>query len=285
MGRARKLASDIRWRLKPIRWAGKLARRIGRSAARRRAVPAPVPLDAATTALYEQFDRQAYLQLPWRLELPQIDLTELSGLAAGKSFVDISDRYPEAVAGAFADVVNNPQIAAIVNRYFDGEPWLWNAALNYSDPSRQLTDSQMWHFDYGDVRQVHILVYFSDVQPASGPFTFLKTELSDQVSRHPLFIERLTDAELAADYGIDAPAQATKLCGLRGDVFLSDPGRLLHQGARCETPRLVMFISFTTPTPMSKGGRSVMSDASRAALIRARQSRRVAGALPDHVLV
>jgi hypothetical protein len=46
----------------------------------------------------------------------------------------------------------------------------------------------------------------------------------------------------------------------------------------------VMFISFTTPAPMSKGGKSVMSPATRAALLRARRAGRVAGAMPDHVL-
>lgn len=281
MRQVRKLASDLRWRLKPIRWAGKAMYGIGDIGRRSRtALPTP-PIVAG--ALHEQLVRDGYAKLSRSIMPSEIDLTALNGAAAGRSFVDVSDRFPDAFADVFSRVVNDPEIAGLVMRYFDGRPWLWNAALNYSDPSRGLTDSQMWHFDYGDVRQLHIMVYFSDVGPASGPFTFLEGALSDRIKRHPLLIERLADADLAA-YGISPAEQATRLFGKRGDVFLSDPGRLLHQGARCETSRLVMFISFTTPAPMSKGGRATMSAGKRAALVQARQQNRVDGSLPDHVL-
>lgn len=285
MNRVRKLASTLRWRLKPVRWAGKAVYGIGDIGRRGLSLRQLPKRDAAITPLYEQFERDGYAKLPRSIMPPDIDLASLSGVAAGQSFIDVSSRFPDAMADVFSRVVNDPELSAVVLRYFNGRPWLWNAALNYSDPSRGLTDSQMWHFDYGDVRQLHIMVYFSDVGPTSGPFTFLRSELSDRIRRHPLLIERLTDADLAADYGISLPEQATRLFGTRGDVFLNDPGRLLHQGARCETSRLVLFISFTTPAPMSKGGRAVMPPDRRAALVRARQAGCVAGSLPDHVLV
>lgn len=283
MRKIRKLLSDARWRLKPVRWAGRMTRRIARMG-RWRNVAMPPSLSSAPSDMDRRLERHGYLKLPFKLLPPEIDLGSLAGIASGTSFVDISDRFPEAFAEVFGQVVNHPEIASLVMRYFGGDPWLWNAALNYSDPSRELTDSQLWHFDYGDVRQLHAMVYFSDVTDQSGPFTFLDGELSDRVARHPFIIERLTDADLARTYGIRASEQATRLCGQRGEIFLSDPGRLLHQGARCETPRLVMFISFTTPTPMSGGGGSVMSKRKRQALARAHGADCAAGSLPVAVM-
>ena len=288
MGRIRKLASDIKWRLKPVRWAGKALygvaglARLGRRPRAARGVPHPT---MAALQLHERLVREGYVKLPHRVPVPELDLGSLAGSAAGKSFIDVWDRFPEAAGDVFSRIVNDPELSAIVLRYFNGRPWLWHAGLNYSDPSQGLTDSQMWHFDYGDLRQLHIMVYLSKVDVNCGPFTFLRSELSDRVKRHPLLIERLTDADMGDRYGIKLPGQATQLTGEPGDVFLNDPGRLMHQGARCSQPRLVMFISFTTPAPMSKGGSSTMSRERRASLVRARQAGAAAGSLPDDVFL
>lgn len=218
------------------------------------------------------------------MQIPPIALAPLAGTAKGQSFIDVTAQYPELVSRVFADVVNDPVLSGVINGYFDGNPWLWNVALNYSDPSERLSDSQMWHFDYGDVRQLHFMIYFTDVDNQSGPFTFLDVELSDTIERHPLLIERLTDEDLKTGYAIEPQAQAIRLCGKRGDVFLNDPGRLLHQGARCVKPRLVLFISFTTPTPMSKGGNRTISKDMRKKLVVARQAGRINSDVGDHAI-
>jgi hypothetical protein len=90
--------------------------------------------------------------------------------------------------------------------------------------------------------------------------------VSDKVTRHPLVIERKTDENLKAEYGIDAAASVVRLTGKRGDVFVNDPGLLMHQGARCQTERLVLFITFTSRAPMSKGGRATMNAGDRSRL-------------------
>ena len=50
-------------------------------------------------------------------------------------------------------------------------------------------------------------------------------------------------------------SSVNRLIGLKGDVYAADPGVILHQGARCERERLVMFVTFTTHCPLSKAPR------------------------------
>lgn len=280
-GNIRSIVSTLRWRLKPVRWAGRWAgtlTRVSRQTRQRR------PSGGSLPALLGELRQHGHAKYGEPFEIPQVDIAALAGRAKGAAFADVTTEHPDLVARVFANIVNDPVLSNVINGYFDGDPWLWNVALNYSDPSDTLSDSQMWHFDYGDVRQLHFMVYFSDVDETAGPFTFLDAALSDKVDRHPLIIERLTDDDLSQRYEIEAQSQAIRLTGKRGDVFLNDPGRLLHQGARCARPRLVMFVSFTTPTPMSKGGKRTISKDMRAKLVEVRQAGSAGSALADHVI-
>lgn len=249
-----KMASYFRWRVKANRWAAKAVHTL---------TDLPSRLSEQTVAsppspLFDMLAADGYGKLPSRIDVPEIDLAPYAGKAKGKAFIDIAADHQDAVEEAFVKLLADDDIAAMIHGYFDGRPWLWNVALNYSEPSDGLTDSQLWHFDYGDVRQLHLLAYFSDVSEASGPFTFLKVADSKRVTRHPLIIERMTDEELARRFDIDAQGAQVRLTGERGDVFVCDPGRLMHQGARCTATRLVMFATFTSRAPMAKGQKATM---------------------------
>lgn len=259
------MARFLRWRLKPVRWAEKGINTLADLPRRGRATAALPP----ASPLSEAMDRDGYAKLDRTIDIPVLDTAALAGTAQGAAFIDVTPRYREAVTTAFLDLLADPATAGMIMRYFNGRPWLWNVALNYSEAMDAATDSQLWHFDYGDTRQLHLLVYFSDVTEQSGPFTFLPAPCSDRVVRHPLVIERFTDEDLARKFAIDATTSTIRLTGRKGEVFASDPGRLLHQGARCALPRLVMFVSFTTPAPMSRGGRATISPAERQRLGRA----------------
>lgn len=249
------VASFLRWRVKQKRYAVKGLNTV-------RDLPRRLSEKIAPTAPNTQLDAlmaDAYGQLPMQLTIPEIDLSSYAGKAQGAAFIDISPDHPELVESVVTEILGDAGTAAMINGYFDGRPWLWNVALNYSEPRDVLTDSQLWHFDYGDSRQLHFMVYFSDVGDTSGPFTFLKLAESDRVKRHPFIVERMTDEDLAERYAIDVDEKRVRVTGKRGDVYFNDPGRLMHQGARCSTTRLVMFISFTSRTPMTKGGRLAMT--------------------------
>jgi hypothetical protein len=260
---ARAVASFIRWRLKPVRWSAKLLGEALFLPSRILTRPVAARGGDDTVAALEA---NGYAKVASGFEVPPIDVTALAGRAAGKSFVDVGPDHSSALTEAFVRLMRRPGVQETVLRYFGGRPWLWNVALNYSDVSDRMSDSQLWHFDYGDTRQLHFMVYFTDVGLDCGPFTFIDATTSSKVPRHPVVIERFTDRDLAESYGIDVATRAIRLVGSRGDVYVADPGRVMHQGARCERPRLVMFASFTTPAPMSRGGRSTITRARREAL-------------------
>lgn len=275
----RKIASAVRWRLKINRWAVKVFNAILDAPQRLTYSPSP----QMASPLLGAMRSAGYVHLVGKLRVPTIDLSQHAGKALGKPFVNIADQHWDAVVTAFMDLMEEPGVADAVNGYFDGRPFLWNVALNYSDPSQEVTDSQLWHFDYGDVRQLHVTLYFSDVDSQSGPFTFLPLELSEIIRRSPFMIERMTDQDLADQYGIDAQESAVRLIGERGDVYFNDPGRLMHQGARCCKPRLVMFVTFTSPSPMSRGGRKTISTEDRARIAAAYRARQPKGRLAPSV--
>lgn len=181
----------------------------------------------------------------------------------GKSFFDISSLYSTEVNECVVKVLSDSTVSNMISEYFSGEdPWLWNVSLNHSIPKKSLSDSQFWHFDYGDSRQLHIMVYLTKIAEKSGPFSFMPKEISDTIRRNPFFIERLNDVDLMDRYSVDSneKLQAT---GEQGTLYIVDPGVLMHQGARCEEERTVLFITITTSTPYDLGGSSTLSVDSR----------------------
>jgi hypothetical protein len=209
--------------------------------------------------IINEFKLKAFLKLENKLEVPKINLKNLLGKAKDKAFVDIINDYKTEVSDVFISLMKIPGLEDAIAGYFNGKPWLWNCALNYSDPSKAQTSSKMWHFDYGDKKQMHLMIYISDVHLESGPFTFLPLDISKKVKRNLFTIERYTDESLLTVKGVDGIKCQTKLVGDKGDVFIADPGKLMHQGARASKPRLVMFVTFTSPAPTSTGGDSTMS--------------------------
>jgi len=251
----------FRWRLKPPRYLGKFMRsHFGGRGPTTRAES----LRLDRNELYEGLLTRGFGTLSnTSFHLPDVDIAPLAGKAQGVPFYNALPLHWERFKPLICEVLTDSCVADVLVRYFDGKPWLWNVALNYSEASKGgAQESQLWHFDYGDVKQLHAMLYLSDVDFDCGPFTFFPAEVSEKVTRSPLEIERFSDAELQRQFGIDV-ADAIRLTGKRSDCFFADPGRTMHQGARCSKPRLVLFLTFTTTTPMSTGGSHTLGAAHR----------------------
>jgi hypothetical protein len=174
----------------------------------------------------------------------------------GKSVIDVYDYFSDETNVLASEILSDVNVSSLVNNYFDHKPWLWNVSVNYTVPQAGEidfpVDSQMWHFDYGDKTQLHLMYYLSDVDEECGPLTFVDAIKSSKIKRHLTVIERINDNDLKKIHDIDPISDSIKLTGDRGSLFVVDPGRLLHQGARCQRPRMVLFVSITSRFPMSK---------------------------------
>ena len=259
----------LRWNLKWLRYPGKPFRHVTRlfrkpSSTRHKGAEETV----FSARLKEQAWDQIYLpDIGFALDQRHLSLAKNSA-----SFVDVSSLYKAEFNACVSEILSAPAVTERILDYFSGEePWLWNAALNYSIPKEGMSDSQFWHFDYGDSKQLHLFYYVTDVSSESGPFSFMPKQISERILRNPLLIERLTDKDLADRYSID-PSDKNQLVGTSGDLFFTDPGVLLHQGARCSKERMVLFITVSTSTPYDLGGRSTMNTSARRELYAAYDS-------------
>jgi len=265
----RGILSFIRWRLKPIRLATKFIYRLFYGG---KVTVSNSPAPQAGLQYRENLLKNGYCKLEEKIAMPPLfDIAQFRGMSSSHPFVDVANLHWSAFEGFLTKILGSDAIAGSICDYFDGTPWLWNASLNYSDPTDKVSDSQLWHFDYGDTRQLHLMVYFSDVTKKSGPFTFIGAQDSERVGRSKWVIERFTDEDLVQRYGLDVSKKSIKLVGKCGDMYMADPGRVMHQGARCETPRLVMFATFTSTSPMSKGGNITLTKSERLSLYNAYQ--------------
>lgn len=241
----------FRWQIKPVRKLTKAVFMVTRHG--KKTTSSGVQGDAENV-YFKNLNTQGYTTIQENIVFPVVQINKFQGQSGDSSFVNVAKDEWQTVKDLLVDVLTNEKLSSTIRAYFDGNPWLWNIALNYSEANNRITDSQLWHFDYGDTRQLHLMAYFSDVDLNSGPFTFLNATDSDKVNRSLWTIERFTDDDLSTKYGIDVDSQAIRLIGSTGALFLADPGRVLHQGARCNKPRMVLFATFTSVAPMSLGG-------------------------------
>lgn len=252
--RLKKVISFLRWRIKQVRYATKwFYWLIGKSR--------PTTSESLKVFDVDQSNKLsdlAYVEVENHF-ISDISYERLPSKLSqndGKAVIDVYDYFADETNILVSEILSDVNVSSLVNNYFDHKPWLWNVSVTYSVPQTGgidfPVDSQMWHFDYGDKTQLHLMYYLSDVDEECGPFTFVDAIKSSKVKRHLSVIERVNDNDLKKTHDIDPISDPIKLTGDRGSLFVIDPGRLLHQGARCKRPRLILFISITSRFPMTK---------------------------------
>lgn len=279
LAKTKRIISFLRWELKAVRNVNKFIKKI-----RLKPLRHPKKEQGKSSEIYHDFVSNYSLKLKHKIDHVNISLDPLVGRAEGRAFVDIGREYSIERADIFTTLMAMPDVEKLIMQYFDDEPWLWNVAINYSDVAKGENTSQLWHFDYGDTKQMHFMVYLSEVRDESGPFTYLPINFSKKIKRRFWSIERYTDEHVSQELTQNVDQCKKTLTGLKGDVWVVDPGILMHQGARCEVPRLVCFVSFTTQTPMSNGGKLTLSNEDRTSIWQSYQ-KEVSGVLQKRAFI
>lgn len=250
----KKMFSFLRWRLKHIRYFTKFFYWISG----RNIKTTNVNLEVHNQEISEKLNKYGYAKIPTNIhsDINVLNLPVDIKQKENKSVIDVYKNFEDETNNIVSKIISDNKIASLISNYFNYKPWLWNVSVVYTSPLKNQdnspVDSQMWHFDYGDTKQLHFMYYLSDVDEESGPFTFLDATKSTKVKRNNFFIERIDDDNLQKCHGLNAIKDSTKLTSNKGSLFVVDPGRLLHQGARSKKPRMVLFISISSRFPMSK---------------------------------
>lgn len=228
---------EIRWRSKYVRYLQKFVRSL-------------LKREFDYFSAKSNFEYNNYL-ISGVLKLPEMEINLPDEVDSKQPFTDIKKLNSTFMERLTQTVVNLPQLS-VIKDYFPSGLSLWNVSLNYSasrDPSNEANESQLWHWDYGDTRTVHLMINLEDVDQDNGPFTYVPYHINKTLKRHPFWIERFTDDQFEVLTGMQLCSVKEEFTGKKGSFIFVDPGKILHQGARNVKPRLVAFYTFTTKTP------------------------------------
>lgn len=149
----------------------------------------------------------------------------------------------------FLDFALEPRLLAAASAYLGEFPLLTKIAFWHSQGTDSAPDnSQLYHCDHEDARQLKVFVYVSDVDETAGPLTVVPAEVSETIRRALGY----TCFTKLADERVDPlipPGTETMLLGPSGTMVLLDTSRLLHFGSRvASTDRYAVMIQYLSYT-------------------------------------
>ena len=146
--------------------------------------------------------------------------------------------YPELMEFAIS-----PAIVELASRYLGRVPLLTALSLWWSPPNDLLQQSQLYHCDGEDRRQLKFFFNVDEVGMESGPFTLLSAPVSDRVrAARSIVANKVSDDEIEAAGALDRQIVVT---GPPGAGACVDTCRCLHFGSRGNTvPRVVIMLRF-----------------------------------------
>lgn len=246
MGSIRKIASFIRWRLVPVRYATMLG------SLRRRGLFESIP---PKSAVVEEIIVKGFSVGP-RLD-PYL-LQQAQQIYKPRSVPIIPKKSGHPFVNLFCDEDINPEnpvlryafspgVLDAAADYFGGRLILDSIQVLYSYPTEgDLRESQYWHLDYGDRKSFHCVAYLNDVlDPKDGPFVFVDKMTTQKIGRS-ILIRRIPDQQFSKEL---MDGKIENFFGVAGSSVLVDPAACYHYGSRCRVPRLAIFATFSTWYP------------------------------------
>lgn len=141
-------------------------------------------------------------------------------------------------------MVSRP-VVDLAAAYMGAVPVLSSARLWWTPPNDSLQQSQLYHRDGEDDRQLKFFFNLLEVTEDAGPLTFLPADDSAQVKRRLGYVAGKLDDEIVAKAaGSAVPVRVT---GPIGSGIALDTSRCLHYGSRRNTVgRLILMFQFTS---------------------------------------
>lgn len=270
MNSLRKIASFIRWRLVPMRYATMLG-----SLKWGKMFQAPPLRSIITTEIEAKgFTKGAdvapeLLRQAVDMYVPRGQVVEPKS-RSGHPFVNLfneDDIQPDNPVFRFAF---SPEVLDTAADYFGGRLILDSIQVLYSYPTEgALRESQHWHLDYGDRKSFHCVAYLNDVlTPEDGPFVYVDKPSTQKIGRS-MIVRRIADQQFNLEL---RGGNIETFYGKAGSSVLVDPSVCYHYGSRCKKPRLAIFATFSTWFPFAQPVPLIRQNAGKL-LVAARQVR------------
>lgn len=144
----------------------------------------------------------------------------------------------------------SPQVLEVATDYFGGRLILDSIQVLYSYPTEgEPRESQYWHLDYGDRKSFHCVAYLKDVlTPEDGPFVYVDKPTTAKIGRS-LIVRRIADDQFVQELG---EGNIECFYGKAGSSVFVDPSACYHYGSRCKVPRIAIFVTFSSWFPFAQ---------------------------------
>ena len=132
-------------------------------------------------------------------------------------------------------------VLELTTRYFGRAPLLTAVSLWWNPPNTTMQQSQLFHCDGEDARQLKFLFNVSEVTHDSGPFTLIPAGMSEHIrtTRNVVAGNKVEDRIIEAAGGM---SDCVTVTGAPGEGACVDACRLLHYGSRGNTKTRVMLM-------------------------------------------
>ena len=167
-------------------------------------------------------------------------------------------RQDEPLNEAIFRLATDPVLLAPIADYLGGIPVLQTAMISYSPNRESVGQSQYYHLDSEDHRQIKCNIYIKDVDEDTGPLTIMRADdtrrLFDRLHQQGAAPNRGTylDDDLVRSASGPGPGEAESLCGPRGTVSLVDTSNCFHYGSRrAKKSRLALYFHYVSAFAVS----------------------------------
>lgn len=257
----RSIGSFLRWRLVPVRYAGKAAKlRLHHFSAQPKSNDPRVKILDSEGYIDGPTATDAMLQELVGLYQPRVPERKPDG---GNSHPFINLVQPEDLTpeNPVMKLAFSSEVLDVAREYFGGRLRLDGLqVLNSFATGETLKESQKWHLDYADSKSLHCVMYLNDVlTPDDGPFVFVNKDDTRRFGRS-LIIRRIEDTQFDKELG---EGQVRTFYGEAGKSVLIDPAACYHYGSRCKNARLAVFITFNSDAPFVQSTAFVRENAQR----------------------
>ena len=249
MSSLRKIASFVRWRLVPVRYATMLG------SLRWSKVLRNPPSRMASIHEIEQKGYTAGPTVPPEMLQRILDIYQpraqfVKPKPGGHPFVNLFQAEDISPDNPVFQFTFSPEVLDAATDYFGGKIILDSIQVLYSWPTEgQLRESQYWHLDYGDRKSFHCVAYLKDVlTPEDGPFVYVDKDTTKKIGRS-MIVRRIPDQQFDDEL---INGKKEYFYAKAGTSVLVDPSACYHYGSRCKTPRIAIFATFSSYFPFAQ---------------------------------